>query len=67
MSTHISEDKPNNQVKLSNVVGASLPPGHLKCNILKGLYFLVKFILKTILFCKFTFTELLLKKKTIFF
>lgn len=37
MSTHIAEDKPNNQVKMSNVGGASLPPGHLKCNILKGI------------------------------
>ncbi|KAL5284286.1 EPB41L4B family protein [Megaselia abdita] len=36
MSTHITEDKPNNQVKMSNVGGASLPPGHLKCNILKA-------------------------------
>lgn len=39
MSTHIAEDKPNNQVKMSNVSGASLPPGHLKCNILKGKLF----------------------------
>lgn len=31
-----STDKPNNQIKLANVGGASLPPGQIKCNILKG-------------------------------
>lgn len=29
-------EKPNNQVKLANVGGTPLPPGHIKCNILKG-------------------------------
>nr|XP_036223971.1 band 4.1-like protein 5 isoform X6 [Bactrocera oleae] len=31
-----SSDKPNNQVKLANVGGGALPPGHIKCNILKA-------------------------------
>ncbi|XP_037945789.1 band 4.1-like protein 5 isoform X2 [Teleopsis dalmanni] len=29
-------EKPNNQVKLANVGGGILPPGHIKCNILKA-------------------------------
>lgn len=29
-------EKPNNQVKLANVGSGALPPGHIKCNILKG-------------------------------
>uniref|UniRef100_A0A1A9UFM1 Moesin/ezrin/radixin homolog 1 n=1 Tax=Glossina austeni TaxID=7395 RepID=A0A1A9UFM1_GLOAU len=31
-----NSDKPNNQVKLANVGGSALPPGHIKCNILKA-------------------------------
>lgn len=31
----LSMDKPNNQVKISNI-GAPLPPDQMKCNILKG-------------------------------
>ncbi|XP_036323718.1 serine-rich adhesin for platelets isoform X1 [Rhagoletis pomonella] len=31
-----NSDKPNNQVKLANVSGGALPPGHIKCNILKA-------------------------------
>ncbi|XP_067616890.1 band 4.1-like protein 5 isoform X2 [Eurosta solidaginis] len=31
-----SSDKPNNQVKLANLGGGALPPGHIKCNILKA-------------------------------
>lgn len=29
-------EKPNNQVKKANMGAAALPPGHIKCNILKG-------------------------------
>lgn len=29
-------DKPNNQTKLANIGGTPLPPGQIKCNILKG-------------------------------
>lgn len=29
-------EKPNNQVKLANIGPGMLPPGHIKCNILKG-------------------------------
>lgn len=38
-------DMPNNQSKLSNVSGSSLPPGLIKCNILKGLHPLLHFSL----------------------
>ncbi|XP_037822066.1 probable serine/threonine-protein kinase DDB_G0282963 isoform X1 [Lucilia sericata] len=31
-----NSEKPNNQVKLANVGAAALPPGHIKCNILKA-------------------------------
>ncbi|XP_054747129.1 band 4.1-like protein 3 isoform X1 [Anastrepha obliqua] len=31
-----NSDKPNNQVKLANISGGALPPGHIKCNILKA-------------------------------
>ena len=31
-----SNDKPNNQIKLINSAGSSLPPSQIKCNILKG-------------------------------
>lgn len=31
-----NSEKPNNQVKLANVGAGALPPGHIKCNILKG-------------------------------
>lgn len=31
-----TNEKPNNQVKLANVGAAALPPGNIKCNILKG-------------------------------
>lgn len=31
-----NNEKPNNQVKLANVGAGALPPGHIKCNILKG-------------------------------
>lgn len=31
-----TNEKPNNQVKLANVGATSLPPGNIKCNILKG-------------------------------
>lgn len=31
-----SSDKPNNQIKLANAGGTPLPPGQIKCNILKG-------------------------------
>ncbi|XP_073818927.1 erythrocyte membrane protein band 4.1-like yurt isoform X2 [Musca autumnalis] len=31
-----NSEKPNNQVKLANVGAGALPPGHIKCNILKA-------------------------------
>jgi len=31
-----NNEKPNNQVKLANVGTSALPPGNIKCNILKG-------------------------------
>lgn len=31
-----TNEKPNNQVKLANVGASALPPGNIKCNILKG-------------------------------
>lgn len=31
-----SNDRPNNQIKLINSAGSSLPPNQIKCNILKG-------------------------------
>ncbi|XP_030369461.1 band 4.1-like protein 5 isoform X2 [Scaptodrosophila lebanonensis] len=31
-----AKEKPNNQVKLANVGSTSLPPGNIKCNILKA-------------------------------
>jgi len=31
-----ANEKPNNQVKLANVSTTALPPGNIKCNILKG-------------------------------
>jgi len=31
-----NNEKPNNQVKLANVGASALPPGNIKCNILKG-------------------------------
>lgn len=31
-------DKPNNQLKLATVGGTPLPPGQMKCNILKGIH-----------------------------
>ncbi|XP_005180576.1 band 4.1-like protein 4B isoform X2 [Musca domestica] len=31
-----TSEKPNNQVKLANVGAGALPPGHIKCNILKA-------------------------------
>jgi len=31
-----ANEKPNNQVKLANVNTTALPPGNIKCNILKG-------------------------------
>lgn len=34
-----TSEKPNNQVKLANVGAGALPPGHIKCNILKGMLF----------------------------
>lgn len=37
-------DKPNNQSKLANVGGTPLPPGQMKCNILKGITCLKKAI-----------------------
>lgn len=32
-----SNEKPNNQTKLPTTSGVPLPPGQLKCNILKGM------------------------------
>lgn len=34
-----SSDKPNNQTKIANVGAAPIPPGQMKCNILKGIKF----------------------------
>ncbi|XP_065372461.1 band 4.1-like protein 5 isoform X2 [Calliphora vicina] len=31
-----NSEKPNNQVKMANVGAGALPPGHIKCNILKA-------------------------------
>lgn len=31
-----NNEKPNNQVKMANVNSGALPPGHIKCNILKA-------------------------------
>lgn len=35
-------DRPNNQTKLVNVGGTALPPGQIKCNILKGIFIILK-------------------------
>ncbi|XP_055848707.1 band 4.1-like protein 5 isoform X1 [Episyrphus balteatus] len=31
-----NNEKPNNQVKMANIGSGALPPGHIKCNILKA-------------------------------
>ena len=36
-NANVMLEKPNNQVKMANVSGVALPPGHIKCNILKGM------------------------------
>lgn len=35
-SSSAAADKPNNQTKLANISGTPLPPGEIKCSILKG-------------------------------
>lgn len=37
LAVSATPEKPNNQIKLSNAAITPLPPGQIKCNILKGL------------------------------
>lgn len=37
-----TSDKPNNQTKLANISSVPLPPGQIKCNILKGNLFVLR-------------------------